>query len=182
MKIYTRTGDDGTTGVLGGTRVPKTSRRIVAYGAVDEVNAALGVSLACGPDGDVSDVLTRVQNDLFVLGADMSNPDPDDDSNRVTEQMVRGLESSIDGFEGELPRLENFVLPGGNALAAHLHHARTVARRAEIRAVLLGEGEHANPLCAVYLNRLSDLLFVLARIANRRGGRGDVAWKAKDTL
>lgn len=177
MKIYTKTGDDGTTGMQGGKRVPKTSQRIIAYGAVDEVNAALGIPLAYGMEKDASDVLTRVQNELFVVGADLSNPDPDDGANRVSQPMVDGLEKNIDEFEGMLPPLSNFVLPGGDVLAAHLHHARTVARRAEIQAVLLKEKEEINPRCVVYLNRLSDLLFVLGRLANRRKNRGDVLWK-----
>ena len=178
MKIYTKTGDDGTTGLQGGKRVSKTSQRIAAYGAVDEVNAALGVVLAHDMESDISDVLTAIQNELFIVGADLSNPDSSDVSNRVSQSMICGLEESIDRFTAMLLPLTNFILPGGSALAADLHYARTVARRAEIQAVLLKEGEEINPLCVAYLNRLSDMLFVLARLANKRAGRADVIWKS----
>lgn len=181
MKIYTKTGDDGTTGVQGGQRLPKTDLRIIAYGAVDEINAALGVSLTYKMADDLSDVLTNIQNELFVLGADLSNPNMKDISNRVSQQMIDGLEETIDRFDGELPLLTNFILPGGSALAASLHHARTIARRAEIHTLMLKQSEEFNPLCAVYLNRLSDLLFVLGRFANKQDNGCDVIWNPRDT-
>ena len=175
VKIYTKTGDDGTTGIQGGRRVQKTNRRIMAYGTVDELNAALGISIAHDTKEMVSDTLTRIQNELFLLGADLSNPDLDDESNRISPHMIECLEGDIDRFEETLLPLSNFILPGGNVLAAHIHHARTVTRRAEIQAILLKEEEAVNPLCMIYLNRLSDLLFVLGRFANR--DRGDIIWK-----
>lgn len=181
MKIYTKTGDDGTTGVQGGPRLPKTDSRIIAYGAVDEINAALGVSLTHAMAGDLSDVLANIQNELFVLGADLSNPDMKNSSNRVSQQMIDGMEETIDRFDEKLPLLTNFILPGGSALAASIHHARTITRRAEIHTLILKEKEEINPLCAVYLNRLSDLLFVLGRFANKQDGGSDVIWTPHDT-
>lgn len=177
MKIYTKTGDDGTTGVQGGKRISKTNKRIIAYGAVDEVNSALGISLAYEMKEDVSEVLRTVQNELFVLGSDLSNPDPNDVSNRVSQSMIDSLEKNIDKFTEMLPPLTNFILPGGSVLAAHIHHARTIVRRAEIQTTMLKKEEKINPLCTVYLNRLSDLLFVLGRLINKRKGHDDVIWK-----
>lgn len=178
MRIYTRTGDDGTTGIRGGKRVSKTDQRILAYGAVDEANASLGIALAHGMESDVSRVLTRIQNELFVVGADLSNPDMQDDSDRTSQSMIDRLERDIDAFAGMLPLLENFILPGGCAPAAHLHHSRTIVRRAEIQTILLETEAEINQLCVVYLNRLSDLLFVLGRLANMRDGQNDIIWKS----
>ena len=178
MKIYTKTGDDGTTGIQGGKRISKSDLRITAYGAVDEVNASLGVSLTHKMEEDMSKVLGMIQNELFVVGSDLSNPDMEDTSNRVTNSMICGLEESIDKFEGKLPTLANFILPGGSKLAACLHSSRTIIRRAEIQTVLLGDAEMINPLCIVYLNRLSDLVFVLGRLANKRSNHDDIIWKA----
>lgn len=177
MKIYTKTGDDGTTGVQGGKRISKTNQRIVAYGAVDEVNASLGISLTHKTEEDISDILKAIQNELFVVGSDLSNPDLADRSNRVSQPMIDNLEKNIDRFTEMLPPLTNFILPGGSALAAHLHHSRTIVRRAEIYTILLKEAEEINPLCIVYLNRLSDLLFVLGRLANKRKNYDDVIWQ-----
>lgn len=178
MKIYTRTGDDGNTGLQGGLRISKSHARITAYGAIDEANAVLGIVLSgerC-PE-DVRVVLGRIQNDLFVLGADLSNPNLGDLGIRVTPDMAESLEKTIDRFESELPTLTSFVLPGGGtAAASHLHHARAVVRRAESLAVGLSESEEINLHCAIYLNRLSDLLFVLARVADRRAGRPETPW------
>ena len=182
MKIYTRTGDDGNTGLQGGLRISKAHARIAAYGAVDEANAALGVTASGGsgaraiPD-DVSSVLARLQNELFVVGADLSNPNLADLRNRVTPGMTNSLENVIDRFESELPPLSSFILPGGGLDAARLHHVRTVVRRAESLAVRLSETEEINLHCITYLNRLSDLLFVLARVLNRRLGHGEIPWR-----
>ncbi|WP_268542721.1 cob(I)yrinic acid a,c-diamide adenosyltransferase [Candidatus Nitrosotenuis cloacae] len=177
MKIYTKTGDDGSTGLQGGKRVSKSDLRILAYGAVDEINSCLGITLANGADSDVAELLTRIQNELFVAGSDLSNPDLSNTKTRITESMIESMEKSIDRFEEELTPLANFILPGGNKAAAYLHLARTVTRRAETLVVALSEQERINPICQRYLNRLSDLLFVLARVANRRDGTGDVVWK-----
>jgi cob(I)alamin adenosyltransferase len=178
-KIYTRTGDDGTTGLADFSRVPKTDPRLAAYADTDETNAAIGVALALGALTDgVSAVLRSVQNDLFDVGADLATPvvpDPKHPPLRVTQPYVERLESWCDEFLGGLPTLDSFILPGGTPGAALLHAARTVTRRAERSAWALWEadGEHMNPLAAKYLNRLSDLLFILARRANPDG---DVKW------
>ena len=162
----------------GGLRISKSHVRIAAYGAVDEANAALGIVLSGGQcPGDVRAALVGIQNDLFVLGADLSNPNLGDLGIRVTPDMAESLEKTIDRFESELPALTSFVLPGGGtAAASHLHHARAVVRRAESLAVELSESEEINLHCAIYLNRLSDLLFVLARVADRRAGRPETPW------
>ena len=184
MRIYTRTGDGGDTSLQGGRRIAKSHARIAAYGAIDEANAALGMAVSGAPDGsDVARTLVAVQNDLFVAGADLSNPDLGDLGTRVSRDMVRRLESEIDRYESELPPLASFVLPGGDPTAARLHHARTVVRRAEAGAVLLSQSDEINGNCIPYLNRLSDLLFVMGRLVNMRSGRGDVVWKSqKDKL
>ncbi|HEX6920941.1 MAG TPA: cob(I)yrinic acid a,c-diamide adenosyltransferase [Actinomycetes bacterium] len=179
-RIYTRTGDDGTTGYGGRGRIAKTDSRLVAYADCDEANSTIGVALAFGGlDEDVVAVLGRVQNDLFDVGADLCTPvepDPKYPPLRVVESQVEALEREIDRFNEPLDELRSFVLPGGSPGAAQLHVARTVVRRAE-RATWAALSEHAetmNPLTARYLNRLSDLLFVLARHANRE--TGDVLW------
>jgi len=177
LKIYTKTGDDGTTGLQGGRRVPKSDLRILAYGAVDEINSCLGIILANNVDSDISEVLTKIQNELFVAGSDLSNPNLSDTKTRITESMVGNLEEAIDRFEEELAPLTNFILPGGNKVASFMHLARTITRRAETLVVALSEREQINAACQRYLNRLSDLLFVLARATNRRSGAGDTVWK-----
>jgi len=177
LKIYTKTGDDGTTGLQGGKRVLKSDLRIIAYGAVDEANSSLGIVLAHDIDADVKELLTRIQNELFVAGSDLSNPDLKKPDNRITEQMVESLEKNIDMFEAELSPLTNFILPGGHQTAAHLHMARTIVRRAETNVVALSKDEQINTHCQKYLNRLSDLLFVLARVVNKRNGTSDIVWK-----
>jgi len=177
LKIYTKTGDDGTTGLQGGSRVSKSDLRIIAYGAVDEANSCLGVALSWDVDADIRELLRTIQNELFVAGSDLSNPDLKNSANRITERMVEGLEKSIDRFEAELSPLANFILPGGRQVAAHLHMARTITRRAETSVVALSKNEQINPHCQKYLNRLSDLLFVLARVVNRRNGTDDIVWK-----
>lgn len=177
MKIYTKTGDDGTTGLQGNIRIAKSSSRIIAYGAVDESNAALGIVLSYKLDDDIAAILIRIQNELFIVGADLSNPNLADNKNRVTSKMISNLESNIDEFEKELPPLTNFILPGGDITASQLHHVRTIIRRAETCLVLLNKQERINDNCIVYINRLSDLFFVLGRVLNKRKGRQDIIWK-----
>jgi cob(I)alamin adenosyltransferase len=176
-RIYTRGGDEGETSLGDGSRVSKLDCRIGAFGTVDELNSALGLVLA----GDVPDALreplTRVQNELFDVGADLSVPWGVTDRLRVEQAMIDRLEQLCDAFNAELPELTSFVLPGGTEAASRLHVARTVCRRAE-REVLLGAQEvDLNPLVLVYLNRLSDLLFILARTANARAGVDEPLWK-----
>ncbi len=177
MKIYTRTGDDGTTGLQNGKRVSKSDLRILAYGAIDEANSCLGIVLAHDLDSDVKELLTKIQNELFIAGSDLSDPDLENKKNRVTDAMVTNLEKNIDKFEEEVTPLTNFILPGGNKVAAYLHLARTISRRAETQIVALAQHETLNPSCQKYLNRLSDLLFVLARLVNKRSGTLDTIWK-----
>lgn len=178
-RIYTKTGDTGTTALGDGTRVPKTDPRIEAYADVDETNAAIGVVLALGQaPPEIVEILRSVQNDLFDVGADLCtpiSPDPKYPPLRITEAYVTRLEGWCDEFNARLSKLDSFVLPGGTRAAALLHVARTVCRRAERRAWALVEAERdrTNPLAATYLNRLSDLLFILSRAANPDG---DVKW------
>jgi cob(I)alamin adenosyltransferase len=184
MKIYTRTGDRGETGLIGGTRVSKADQRIVAYGAVDELNSSIGMAICMlGTEdafADLVEVLTKVQNDLFIVGSDLADPAyPESRNNtpRATEGMASALEPVIDKLEGELPPITFFILPGGSTSASMLHICRSVARRAETAAVALAGNEKINPAIIVYLNRLSDMLFVAARLANRRLGVQDTAWR-----
>ena len=180
MKIYTKTGDDGTTGLFGGDRLAKSAPRISAYGDVDELNSFLGFARCRITDAGLQQLLQQIQNELFVLGADLSTPLPYPASNqadlvrRISQSEAESLEKTIDRYNETLPPLEEFILPGGNEAAALLHVARAVARRAEREVVRLTQTEKLNPHVLVYLNRLSDLLFVLARVANRQGGSGEV--------
>jgi cob(I)alamin adenosyltransferase len=178
MKIYTRTGDQGQTGLFGGQRVPKDSLRVHAYGTADECNAVLGVARAAGLDGELDELLAQVQNQLFVVGADLATPGESAHIPRVGAAEVVFLEQWIDRLEESLEPLRQFILPGGTPAAAQLHLARTTCRRAERWAVSLAheEGEAVNAQVLVYLNRLSDLLFVAARAANARAGKADVPW------
>ena len=179
-KIYTRTGDDGTTGLVDGSRVAKDSARVDAYGTVDELNATLGLARLHAA-GDPDAALERIQNDLFDLGADLCTPDFENDAAakhprlRIIPAQIGRLEAEIDAMNAGLKPLRSFVLPGGTALAAHLHLCRTVCRRAERHAVALAAAEALNPEAVRYLNRLSDWLFVAGRAAND-GGRADVLW------
>lgn len=177
LKIYTKTGDDGSTGLQGGKRVSKSDLRIRAYGTIDEINSCLGIFLADSPDSDISALIMRIQSELFVAGSDLSSPDLSLSKTRITSDMVDKLEAEIDRFETELAPLANFVLPGGHKSAALLHLARTVTRRAESETVALSSLEQINPDCQKYLNRLSDLLFVLARVVNKRNHIPDTIWK-----
>jgi len=174
-RIYTRTGDAGETHLGDLSRVPKTDPRVVAYGAVDELNSLLGLALAAEPPEEVADVLRAVQNDLFDLGADVSVPfAPGAEKLRVRDDQVARLEELCDRFNADLPVLKSFVLPGGTEAAARLHVARAVCRRAEIEAL---RAERLNPVVHRYLNRLSDLLFILARTANAAAGRDEPLWR-----
>lgn len=177
MKIYTKTGDDGNTGLQGNYRISKSHQRIIAYGTIDEANAALGIVLSNSIDNDVSEILTNIQNELFIVGSDLSNPNLNDVKNRTSLEMVEKLESTIDKFESDLPALTNFILPGGDIIAAQIHHARTIIRRSETQVVLLSEKDEINSNCIKYLNRLSDLLFVIGRVINKRKGKEDTIWK-----
>jgi cob(I)alamin adenosyltransferase len=180
VKIYTRAGDDGTTGTLGPGRVPKSDPRIEAYGAVDELNATLGLARAADARGWVNRELEAIQRRLFQLGAELATTDAAmlASLTRVGDADVGALEAEIDRLEAELPALKNFILPAGAPLAAQLHVARTVCRRAERRVVALSGVAPVEPRLGRYLNRLGDLLFVMARWCNHRAGAGDVEWRA----
>lgn len=182
-KIYTRTGDGGETGLGDGSRVQKHALRVTAYGEVDEANAVLGLVLAVLREGEdtaaLGSTLLRIQNDLFDVGADLCVPEsPGEEacaSLRVTSEQVATLEKDIDRLNADLSPLTSFVLPSGSPLASHLHHARTVIRRAERAITALMDHETVNTHALTYMNRLSDLLFVMARVANN-GGEDDVLW------
>jgi cob(I)alamin adenosyltransferase len=181
-KVYTRTGDDGTTGLGGGQRVPKDSLRIEAYGTVDELNTQIGAALAAGLDAGLSAPLAAAQNDLFHLGSDLCILEEDKASRpvpRIEARHVDALESLMDRLSETLPPLENFILPGGSAGAAALHVARAVCRRAERLVVALGRQEPIGEHTVRYLNRLSDALFVAARYENMKKGVPDVLWNSR---
>lgn len=171
-KIYTRTGDDGSTGLGDGSRVKKTSERIEAIGAVDELNSIIGVLLVEEMPSNLRAMLTDIQHELFDLGGELSIPG----QSTLSDKHVQRLETLLDELNDNLPPLKEFVLPGGSPAAATCHLARAVCRRAERRIVHLGETETTNPVSARYLNRLSDLLFVIARVLNAHAGRPDVLW------
>ncbi len=179
MKIYTRTGDEGETSLFGGKRVPKDSLRIRAYGTVDELNAVIGMAIASSDNEKLIAVLQRLQGELFMVGADLATPHGVKETKTVRVQRlhITRLEQEIDLHEEELEPLKYFILPGGAPDAAALHFARTVCRRAERTTFELSRQEDINNLVIVYLNRLSDLLFVLARIANKRSGRREIPWQ-----
>ncbi len=183
VKIYTRTGDDGTTGLLGPGRVLKSAPRVEAFGSVDELNAALGVARSLDTGVWVTTELASIQGRLFSLGAELAATAtaPLANVERITPGDVAALEQMIDRMESELPRLVNFILPAGHVLAAQLHLARTVCRRAERRVVALAETAPVEPLLVQYINRLADLLFVMARWCNRRAGVPEVEWRAGAT-
>ena len=179
MRIYTKTGDSGETSLFDKTRVAKSHPRVEAYGDVDELNACLGAARTAGAAGDLDEALEAIQRQLFAVGARLADPSARI-ATRVEKALVRSedverLERWIDGFEAELPPLRKFILPGGSACGAWLHFARTVCRRAERRVVGLGEGA-VEPIVVVYLNRLSDLLFVMARTASHRQGSPEAEW------
>ena len=175
-KIYTRTGDSGTAGLVDGSRVSKASERMAAIGDVDEANSVIGIAIAALGNDPLSGQLRRIQNDLFDLGADVATPGDVEGALRIVASQVDRLEREIDAMNDELEPLRSFILPGGSPEVAALHHARTVVRRAERSAVVLSEAEALNPAALSYLNRLSDLLFVAARfIAAKQGG--DILWQ-----
>ncbi|CAJ1391335.1 unnamed protein product [Effrenium voratum] len=181
-KIYTKTGDDGTTALGTGERRLKYDRRVSAYGTVDEANACIGMArLHTGADADLDRMLSRIQNDMFDLGADLATPESEEKLDyeplRITDAQVTRIEADIDALNAGLQPLRSFVLPGGSEAAAALHLARTVSRRAERDMVELAEqpGEHVNPVALRYMNRVSDFLFVAARVVNDNGA-GDVLW------
>jgi len=172
-KIYTKTGDDGTTGLGDGTRVAKDSARVAAYGTVDELNSSIGIVLAQEIPAPIREALTQIQHDLFDLGGELCIPD----MAMVHEADVERLEQTLDGFNADLPPLKDFILPGGGMAAACCHLARTVCRRAEREVVTLSRSETVRPEAVRYLNRLSDLLFVLSRVLARASGHGEVLWQ-----
>ena len=180
-RIYTRTGDDGTTGLVDGSRCPKYSVRITAMGLVDEANSAIGLAICALPDADQRALLTRVQNDLFDLGADLATPaenndfSPSDMVLRIVASQPAWLEAQIDALNEQLEPLTSFVLPGGSEAAARVHVARATTRAAERAMVQLADEVPVNPAALAYINRLSDLLFVLARVTND-DGQADVKW------
>ena len=176
-RIYTRGGDRGETSLGDGSRASKLDPRISAFGTVDELNAALGVVLATDPAEELRETLVRVQNELFDVGADLSVPWDVADRLRVEQGSIDRLERDCDRFNAALPELRSFVLPGGTEAAARLHVARTTCRRAERDALAASEQVELNPLVLVYLNRLSDLLFILSRAANAAAGREEPLWK-----
>jgi cob(I)alamin adenosyltransferase len=181
MKIYTRTGDEGGTALFGGGRVEKDHPRVEAYGEVDELNAALGFARSIFQMPRVDEVLVPVQRDLFAIGALLATPDHEKMREqlakaRIDDQRIEELERAIDACEQELEPLRSFIIPGGTPKAAALHVARTICRRAERRVVHLMQDVELPGLVVVYLNRLSDLLFMLARVANKRAGSGEVTW------
>lgn len=180
-RIYTRTGDEGDTGLFGGGRVPKDHPRVEAYGDIDELNAAIGLARSIESLPRIDEVLAPLQRDLFSLGALLATPDRDKMREqlakaRIDNERIAQLERAIDDCEAELEPLTAFVLPGGTPKAAALHVARTVCRRAERRVVALMRNDEVPALAGIYLNRLSDLLFVLARVATKRAGAGEVTW------
>ena len=181
MKIYTKTGDSGDTGLFGGGRVPKDDPRVEAYGDVDDLNATLGMARAVESMPRIDEVLIPVQRDLFSIGALLATPDLDKMHNHlvkanIDERRIKDLEHAIDDCDKELEPLKAFVIPGGSRKGAVLHVARTVCRRAERRVVRLQHDVEIPSLVVIYLNRLSDLLFMLARVANVRTGAGEVTW------
>jgi cob(I)alamin adenosyltransferase len=190
MKIYTRTGDKGKTGLIGGTRVLKSDGRISTYGQIDELNANVGLAISIlnkkavqNVFMDIIGMLSSIQNDLFVLGSDLADPDyppsPQSKTPRVTQQMISDIERSIDKLETELQPISFFILPGGTSESSILHVCRSVARRAEVSLVAVATTQPINEKIMAYLNRLSDLFFVLARVCNKRQNFNDVAWTSR---
>ncbi|HET7149226.1 MAG TPA: cob(I)yrinic acid a,c-diamide adenosyltransferase [Candidatus Nitrosopolaris sp.] len=192
MKIYTKTGDKGETGLIGGTRISKGDPRIVAYGSVDELNSNIGLAISSlTVKGthlflDLINIMTCIQSELFIIGSDLADPRyPAENQNqyktsRTDENMASALEDAIDKFETELDPITFFILPGGSTEASLLHISRTIARRAEIAVTLLSKVQIINPIVLVYLNRLSDFLFVAARLINKRLGINDIAWRPSE--
>ena len=177
MKIYTKTGDEGKTSLFDNSRVWKSDQRIMSYGAVDELNSSLGIALSLELDPEIKDILIKLQNDLFIVGSDLENPNMSDEKIRTTPEMITFLEQKIDLLEPQLEPLTSFILPGGTLLASILHLSRTISRRAETHVIALSQNEEINKDAAIYLNRLSDLMFILARAINHRKNISDIVWK-----
>jgi cob(I)alamin adenosyltransferase len=188
MKIYTKTGDKGETGLIGSKRVSKSDPRIIAYGSIDELNSNIGLSISALNSknrdlfSDLIDLLVKVQNDLFIIGSDLADPtyflEEECHTPRVQENMALYLECVIDKFETELLPIKFFILPGGSIESSLLHISRSIARRAETTVTALSKSQTINPAIMIYLNRLSDMLFVAARLVNKRVGAGDVPWRS----
>jgi cob(I)alamin adenosyltransferase len=188
VKIYTKTGDKGETGLIGGRRVSKSDLRIIAYGSIDELNSNIGliISVLSKKNRDVFfdliDLLIKVQNDLFIIGSDLADPttilENEAHTPRVAENMASYLEQIIDKFEVELSPIKFFILPGGSVESSVVHISRSVARRAETAVAALSKSQTINPAILIYLNRLSDLLFVVARLVNKRIGVDDIPWRS----
>ncbi|QDT00319.1 cob(I)yrinic acid a,c-diamide adenosyltransferase [Adhaeretor mobilis] len=178
MKIYTRTGDDGTTGLFGGPRVPKNDQRIAAYGTIDELNSLIGLARSLEVSAEIDAGLARIQHELFAVGAELATPEPESHhTDFLTDHQVGRLELEIDRFDTSLPELKNFILPGGGQAGATLHVARCVCRRAERQLVTLGETAPVRAALMQYVNRLSDLLFVLARATNASNDCLEQPWE-----
>lgn len=188
MKIYTKTGDKGETSLIGNKRVSKSDPRIIAYGSIDELNSNIGLSISIlnlknrDTFSDLIDLLVKVQNDLFIIGSDLADPayllEREGDTPRVEENMASYLECVIDKFETELLPINFFILPGGSIESSLLHISRSIARRAETTVTALSKSQTINPAIITYLNRLSDMLFVAARLINKRMGVEDVPWRS----
>jgi cob(I)alamin adenosyltransferase len=188
MKIYTKTGDKGETGLIGGKRIPKSDPRIISYGLIDELNSNVGLIISLlnlknnNLFSDLIDLLIKIQNDLFAIGSDLADPTYPMENKykipRTDEKMVSYLESEIDKFEKEVVPITFFILPGGSVESSILHVSRSIARRTETAVTALSKSQTINPAILIYLNRLSDLLFVAARLVNKRIGVEDVAWKS----
>jgi len=188
VKIYTKTGDKGETGLIGGRRVSKSDLRIIAYGSIDELNSNIGLIISVLSKKnrdlffDLIDLLIKVQNDLFIIGSDLADPtailENEAHTPRVAENMASYLEQIIDKFEVELSPIKFFILPGGSVESSVVHISRSVARRAETAVAALSKGQTINPAILIYLNRLSDLLFVVARLVNKRMGVDDIPWRS----
>jgi len=181
MKIYTKTGDGGLTSLFGGARVSKDDARIEAYGCVDELNSCLGIARSWKPPENLDAIILEIQNDLFVLGADLASPRTESSAAvpRIELSDAQRLEAHIDRYDETLKPLSSFIVPGGSTIAAHLHQARTVCRRAERLVVKLSKSQPIGTVPIVYLNRLSDLLFVMARVANALAGQSESPWKGR---
>jgi len=177
MKIYTKTGDEGKTSLFDNSRVWKSDQRIMSYGSVDELNSSLGIALSLELDPEIKDILIKLQNDLFIVGSDLANPNISDKKIRTSTEMITFLEQKIDLLEPQLEPLTSFILPGGTLLASILHLSRTISRRAETYVIALSQNEEINKNAAIYLNRLSDLMFILARTINQRNNISDIVWK-----
>mgnify|MGYP001450805440 FL=1 len=177
MKIYTKTGDEGKTSLFDNSRVWKSDVRIMSYGAVDELNSSLGIALSLELIPEIENILIKIQNDLFIVGSDLANPNMSDKKIRTTPEMITFLEQKIDLLEPQLEPLTSFILPGGTLLASIIHMSRTISRRAETHVVELSKTQKINKEAVIYLNRLSDLMFVLARTINNRKNIPDIVWK-----